>query len=59
MEDEDSDFLPCSLGLIVHTSLLEAQKILKFIHQEAGGRIIFKLIAPKGEKLWIKRGEEP
>ncbi len=58
MEDEDSDFLPCSLGIIIHTNLLEAQQILRYIHQEAGARIIFKLIAPKGERLWIVRGSE-
>ncbi len=58
MKDEDIDFIPCSLGIIVHTDPLRATQILRYIHEVVEARIIFKLIAPKGEKLWIVSGEE-
>ncbi len=57
MQDDD-DFVPVSLGIIAHTDLTRAQQILKFIGEDARGRIIFRKIVPRGVKLWIAEGGE-
>lgn len=49
----DDDVL-CSLALVVHTRLANVPAILAFI-REQGDRVIFREVAPKGEKLWIQR----
>ena len=57
MQDDD-DFVPVSLGIVVHTDLTRAQQILKFISEGAGDRIIYRKIVPRGTKLWIVEGGE-
>ncbi len=56
MEYYDPDFLPCSLALVIHTSPLEAQRILRFIHKDPRAKIVYKTVTPRGGKLWIQRG---
>lgn len=60
MEEDDIDFIPCSLGLVVHCDPRTAQEILRFIHEDIGARIVYKMVSPRGERLWIRRGgDEP
>ncbi len=53
-----TDDVLCALALVVHTRLDNVPAILRFI-EDQGDRVIFKEVAPKGEKLWIRRGGDP
>ncbi len=57
--EKDPDFLPVSLAVVVHCDPLEAKQILRYIHEVVEARIVYKTIAPKGERLWIKREVHP
>ena len=55
---EDEDFVPVSLAVVVHTDIMRARQILKHISEAAGDRIIYRNVAPRGTKLWIVEGSE-